>query len=336
LYILQCMFENWYGGIKPLLIAQSKLVSYMSRKKRSNKAKVFLSWLCHTKKRKQLTRHAAMTKIRATISAKKEAFYNWMHRYSTKIKGVQLKAKTDSDNVHTIFLGWLQLTRTSTAGLLLAKLISSHHSRNLMQSFASWKYTTADDQTDTLRCEEIRAALMLHKMRRLFVAWNAYISEAGSRRIVHEEIVSHFAIRKAGRYLNAFKTACQLSRINKERDDVAELKYLENLMLKALLGWKSFVYRHIESHIRLEENEIVAIEHWRMELKRKTYVRWADEYKENQYRKTRSKAYEIFSSWKLYTRERALLRRYLKESNLSERYLHSSRESFPLVTNRSS
>jgi hypothetical protein len=107
-------------------------------------------------------------------------------------------------------------------------------------------------------------------------------------------------------------------------------------MLKVLLSLRDYTCRHIESHIRIEEDEILAMTHWRLELGKKAFYRWKEEYRESLYRRTRSKAYEIFSSWKLYTRERSLLKRYLKESNLSDRYMHSSRESIPQITNRSS
>ena len=50
---------------------------------------------------------------------------------------------------------------------------------------------------------------------------------------------------------------------------------------------------------------------------------WKDVYIEEKANATRSKLYSIFSSWKLYAKEKVLLKKYLKESNIDEEYAYT-------------
>ncbi len=46
-------------------------------------------------------------------------------------------------------------------------------------------------------------------------------------------------------------------------------------------------------------------------------------YKEQKNKAERSKLYSIFSSWKFYSKEKVLLKKYLRESNVNEEYAYT-------------
>lgn len=53
-------------------------------------------------------------------------------------------------------------------------------------------------------------------------------------------------------------------------------------------------------------------------------------YYENKTRSVRSKLYAVFTSWKMFAREKILLKKYLRESNLNEEFAYT-----PTATQRS-
>lgn len=50
---------------------------------------------------------------------------------------------------------------------------------------------------------------------------------------------------------------------------------------------------------------------------------WKDVYIEEKSKAARSKLYSMFSSWKLYAKEKVLLKKYLKECNIDEEYAYT-------------
>jgi len=53
------------------------------------------------------------------------------------------------------------------------------------------------------------------------------------------------------------------------------------------------------------------------------FKEWKDVYVEEKSKAMRSKLYSVFSSWKLYAKEKVLLKKYLKESNVDEEYAYT-------------
>ena len=61
-------------------------------------------------------------------------------------------------------------------------------------------------------------------------------------------------------------------------------------------------------------------------LVEKVFYAWDQFVNEHSIKRKRSFIHSIFMGWKIQTRENALLRKYLIESNISEKYLQSSIE----------
>ena len=334
-YILQCCFENWYGGVKPLLIANNKLESHKRRKRRSFKVKVFLSWVCYSRKQQKLKKTSVLAQQLTAQHVKEAHLHLWFKRYHLILMGREYAKSREQATVSTMFYFWLRLYESKTVNALLKRILTKQAMKTKAGMFQRWVQTSVFDEADIEKAEIFYAGLQERRIRRFFHNFRILAEDRIITGEVHDDIRSYFLLNKARRCFTAFKAACELQKIKREQYAHAEYKYYESLLLKVLLSLRDYACRHIESHIRIEENEIVALDFWREELMKKTFYRWLEWYNEGIYRRARSKLYEIFSSWKLYTRERSLLKRYLKESNLSDRYLHSSRESIPQITNRS-
>ena len=71
---------------------------------------------------------------------------------------------------------------------------------------------------------------------------------------------------------------------------------------------------------------LTACSHYRKRLMAKAFYGWETEITEFSFKRRRSVLHTLFSAWKIYARENVLLKKYLKESNLPEKYLRTSRD----------
>ena len=75
-----------------------------------------------------------------------------------------------------------------------------------------------------------------------------------------------------------------------------------------------------------ENKETGALKFYAIKLMTKYMKNWKTESKMARIRQKRSKLYAIISAWKFYTKERVLLKKYLKECNISDSNLMSTQD----------
>jgi hypothetical protein len=134
------------------------------------------------------------------------------------------------------------------------------------------------------------------------------------------------AIRWGKRTFESFREACQMSKEKKLTMQLAYNHRVQYLMYKSLVAWRAWLQDHYEGHIQVEEDMVEAYAYYQHRLLRKAFLGWSNEVTDLSKNRHRALKYTVFSAWKLYARERSLLKKYLKESNLSDQYIMTSRE----------
>lgn len=126
-------------------------------------------------------------------------------------------------------------------------------------------------------------------------------------------------------------------------------KVVKNCLMRKGLKLMQFaftVWTPQETHSSLEETRIkseyfirpkrtkarkleffnLAVNHYESNLLTNVFYAWDNTISQYSVKRRRTLLHSIFSGWKIVTRESSLLKKYLIESNLSERYLRTSRE----------
>lgn len=134
------------------------------------------------------------------------------------------------------------------------------------------------------------------------------------------------AIRWGKRAFESFRQACSISKEKKLMRHLADQHRASFLIYKSLVAWRAWLHEHYEGHIQVEEDMVEAYAYYQRRLLGKALIGWANEVTDLSKNRHRALKYTVFSAWKLYAREKSLLKKYLKESDLSDRYIMTSRE----------
>lgn len=78
--------------------------------------------------------------------------------------------------------------------------------------------------------------------------------------------------------------------------------------------------------INKSKNLAISSEHYNLNLTSKVFYAWDNLISKHSVKRKRALMHSVFLGWKIVTRENILLKKYLLESNLSERYLRTSRD----------
>ena len=135
----------------------------------------------------------------------------------------------------------------------------------------------------------------------------------------------------------------------KLKEHIRRLKMIKILLLRKILHYKKYSFAAWKPqgvHSSLEETRArqsyskkpeknkeiiiehtgIAVKHYESNLVLKVFYAWDNMISQYSIKRKRAFMHSVFSGWRIVTRETSLLKKYLIESDLSERYLRSSRD----------
>jgi hypothetical protein len=204
----------------------------------------------------------------------------------------------------------------------LGKLLAQSDKKYTVLLMRKWQIAAKE-----LTNMDKKADLMIAKTtQKAKVAVLLTLRRAAHRHHRNSSLELQLNINRARHVFRLFSAGCQRSQLNALANVSAIEHHRKRLMLSSLVGWRVWMQHQFESHVEADHGYLRASEHRSHQLLVKAFLGWAETAKEAAYIQTRSRSYAIFSAWKVHAREMALLKKYLQESNLSDRFMQSSRD----------
>ena len=217
---------------------------------------------------------------------------------------------------------WVKLTTRKRNQSAFGKLLAKYDQKYAVFLVKKWRIAAKE-----LASMEQKADLMVAQtQRKAKSAVLLTLRTAAHRHHRHSSLESHLNITRARRVFHLFSAGCQLSHLHALSTASAVEHYSKRLMLSSLVGWRVWMQHQFESHVEADHGYLQASEHHSRQILAKSFLGWAETAREAAYIQSRSRSYAIFSAWKVHTREMALLKKYLQECNLSDRFMQSSRD----------
>lgn len=297
-------------------------------------------------------------KVRARI-LKKGVFSAWGKIHELKILGKKLAINHEYQRLENFFRLWkiemrikeIEARREQKykvyafAGLQIyaekTYQAMSHLKRvNIYETFKFMKKVVAEWHKYAEIKVKSRKVLLDYKKKNLRYVMNA-LKNCYYRSLISLEVYERCQKNALGRFLRNWHKA--LKRRQKGKKILGKRLEEKALLIKFeyFARWKpSSVHSSLEkTRIKNEYEEFItrksadeaeklkaAEEHYECYLISKSFYAWDNSISEHSIKRKRAFMHSIFMGWKIVTRENSLLRKYLIESNLSERYLRSSRE----------
>lgn len=217
---------------------------------------------------------------------------------------------------------WIKRTTRKQNQSVFGKLLIKYDQKYAVFLVKKWQMA-AKELANMNQKADLMAA---QSQRKAQLAVLVTLRKAAHRHHRNSSLETHLNITRARRVFRLFSAGCQLSRFHTLATASALEHHSKRLMLSSLVGWRVWMQHQFEAHVEADQSYLRASEHHSHQILAKSFLGWAETAREAAYIQSRSRSYAIFSAWKVHTREMALLKKYLQECNLSDRYMQSSRD----------
>jgi len=218
---------------------------------------------------------------------------------------------------------------------ILAEVLPIKQQQKLAQTFNVLKLFAHENKMTRINSEKATQFLFekcfVNLQRSVFANWKNYIK--------NEKIVFDDRVQAMQEKLTETRTKEFFNLLKKKTDKNKKIKTVMNLenpvfknfveqqkirtLKNFFLEFKSITIERRDDRKRHESiiNHIQQSQQNR--LLKEYFTELNAHYKEEKNKATRSKLHSIFYSWKLFAKERSLLKKYLKESNINEEYAYT-------------
>jgi hypothetical protein len=288
--------------------------------KKLEKKRIFLNWV----KTMKIRNYSKDLMIKYHFLLVKDIFSKWLTEL--KIKEIQSR-KTYQLKVFSLAGLQIYAEKTFHAKAHLNKAKTLELAKVKKKVFSSWK----DFRDRKLKSKFFRERF-LKKLKQISInAFKDYHIQSLIEKEIQGRCYKNLIFRYVHRWRLQLKRKLKLKKLLKKilihRFVKVESLYLLKWQQIEMISNKTVIVKTLRTKkINKEENLLKSIKFRKFYVIGKVFYAWDQFVSDHSIKRRRNFIYSVFMGWKLQTRENALLRKYLIESNLSEKYLQSSVE----------
>ena len=347
------LFKNIYLSQKhkEIRISEELTNSYLKR--------IMQTWLQQARSKAKLLYKQDIVSLRHDTSMQKLLFARWIKAFQHK----NITRKVNLKHKYATLKCFLRLWRIE---FQLQEIEKKRLRRYLVYSFAGLQIYSEKTFQATACLKRVKIYDTFNFVTKLFRSWKEYtllkkkeqaamrLSRFKVTRYVMDVLKNHYYLKVISREVLQRCEKMSISKFfNKWQVKLKGLfrrrKIIRNSLMRKSLKLKQYAFcawLPRDPHSSLEETRIkseyyirprqskakkaanikVAAEHHQSNLISSVFYAWDSLISQHSVKRRRAFLHSIFLGWKIVTRENSLLKKYLLESGLSERYLRNSME----------
>ena len=312
--------------------------------------KVIRNWNEKTKKKKQLEKAYLTIHNKASNHQKARCIKQFAmvckrkQEEKKKFEALQLKHKINTRRSN--FELWKsKYQEIQDYKALQSSADAQYKEMLLVKSFAAIKEKAKENEYKRSQLHKAYQAYSMHLQKATLMSLSKYNINCKSKEAQRFELTKRIVkIDQSHTILVAFcywKNYVISKKRLKQGQNVLQKKVWKRVKYRALQKWIAKLEKVAEDKIREEEEkQKMAIKHNQATLLKKAINGWKETSQEGITKFKREKLHSLFTSWKLMSREKKLLKQYLKQANIDEKYaqtpIASMRYEAPKLGNKSS
>lgn len=345
-----------FTDLQQLFIIDKKLTNKAEKHfKSSTLTKGFKIFAKIVKNNKKIICKQEIINIKHAKNLRKGAFFQWLKAMRVKTCGKRVEVNNEFLLVKKLFSKWVielkikemqknrlqKLKIFALAGLQIysektfqAKVHLNNF--NILQTFSYMKQVFKS--WNTYKCQKQMGRFYLetyqNKLKKMALAgFKDYFYQV----LIQNEVLRRCKKNFTHRFIRNWRLA--LKKRLKGKKILKKLTTRKNLRIKSISfgRWlhgnmsrqsniEAYTIKIHRKKVNKTENLAKSEKFYKDGLMNKMFLMWDQYVSQHSIKRRRAFVYSIFFGWKVITRENSLLRKYLIESNLSERYLRSSVE----------
>ena len=284
--------------------------------------KIVHKWRAFAGKKVALGDLEVMVKRMCVVRRLKGALSKWELKWRNRENQKTFREKTNAKLMKKCMELWEKKTSKKQNVRLVGKILMKNEKANIVIAMRKWGKSVKELSDLNTKADALQTQFTLKAKRNAFQS----LCKVVTRKQRHSMVESHLNVNRAYRVFRLFRHGCRMSREQTVFTLTALEHHRKRLLLSSLVGWRVWMQQRFEAHVEADKGDLKASEHHSHHLQLKAFLGWAGEAREATYIQTRSRSYAIFSAWKVHTKEMGLLKKYLQECNMSDRYMQSSRD----------